>query len=60
MLKVFMIYFKNIWIILKSLIINLWKNNQTINTKIKDIEIKILFLKICIQYVYSISRYNFL
>lgn len=55
MLKVFMIYFKNIWIILKSLIINLWKNNQTINTKIKDIEIKILFLKICIQ-----SRYNFL
>lgn len=51
MLKVFAIYFKNIWIILKSLIINLWKNNQTINTKIKDIEIKILFLKICIQYL---------
>lgn len=51
MLKVFAIYFKNIWIILKNLIINLWKNNQTINTKIKDIEIKILFLKICIQYL---------
>lgn len=51
MVKVFAIYFKNIWIILKSLIINLWKNNQTINTKIKDIEIKILFLKICIQYL---------
>lgn len=51
MVKVFAIYFKNIWIILKNLIINLWKNNQTINTKIKDIEIKILFLKICIQYL---------
>lgn len=51
MLKVFAIYFKNIWIILKNLIINLWKNNQTINSKIKDIEIKILFLKICIQYL---------
>lgn len=51
MLKVFAIYFKNIWIILKSLIINLWKNNQTINSKVKDIEIKILFLKICIQYL---------
>lgn len=51
MIKVFAIYFKNIWIILKNLIINLWKNNQTINTKIKDIEIKILFLKICIQYL---------
>lgn len=51
MLKVFVIYFKNIWIILKSLIINLWKNNQTINSKVKDIEIKILFLKICIQYL---------
>lgn len=51
MIKVFAIYFKNIWIILKSLIINLWKNNQTINNKVKDIEIKILFLKICIQYL---------
>lgn len=51
MLKVFAIYFKNIWIILKNLIINLWKNNQTINSKVKDIEIKILFLKICIQYL---------
>lgn len=51
MIKVFAIYFKNIWIILKNLIINLWKNNQTINSKIKDIEIKILFLKICIQYL---------
>lgn len=51
MIKVFAIYFKNIWIILKSLIINLWKNNQTINSKVKDIEIKILFLKICIQYL---------
>lgn len=51
MLKVFAIYFKNIWIILKSLIINLWKNNQTINSKVKDIKIKIIFLKICIQYL---------
>lgn len=51
MIKVFAIYFKNIWIILKNLIINLWKNNQTINSKVKDIEIKILFLKICIQYL---------
>lgn len=51
MVKVFAIYFKNIWIILKNLIINLWKNNQTINSKVKDIEIKILFLKICIQYL---------
>lgn len=51
MIKVFAIYFKNIWIILKNLIINLWKNNQTINSKVKGIEIKILFLKICIQYL---------